>query len=146
MFIPPHSATDTGLPKIIQGGMGVGVSNWQLARAVSMAGQLGVVSGTAIDTMLVRRLHDGDAGGHVRRAMAQFPIPAASNDALDRFYLVGGRPEGTPYVTLPMYKQHMSVRRQQLTMPANFVAGRARCIRRASFGHCAFRCRRSGSR
>ncbi len=121
MSISPHFATDTGLPKIIQGGMGVGVSNWQLARAVSMAGQLGVVSGTAIDTMLVRRLQDGDAGGHVRRAMAQFPMPAASNDALDRFHLAGGRPEGTPYVTLPMYKQHMSVRRQQLTMLANFV-------------------------
>ena len=31
---------------IIQGGMGVAVSSWQLARAVSQAGQLGVVSGT----------------------------------------------------------------------------------------------------
>lgn len=31
------------LPEIIQGGMGVGVSSWQLARAVSTAGQLGVV-------------------------------------------------------------------------------------------------------
>jgi len=50
-----HSATDAGLPKVIQGGMGVGVSNWQLACAVSLAGQLGVVSGTAINTMLVRR-------------------------------------------------------------------------------------------
>jgi NAD(P)H-dependent flavin oxidoreductase YrpB (nitropropane dioxygenase family) len=121
MSIYPNSATDAGLPMIIQGGMGVGVSNWQLARAVSMAGQLGVVSGTAIDTMLVRRLQDGDPDGHVRRAMAQFPIPAAVEDTLDRYFLAGGRPEGTPYVTLPMYKQNMSVRRQQLTMLANFV-------------------------
>ena len=29
-------------PKIIQGGMGVGVSNWRLANAVSKLGQLGV--------------------------------------------------------------------------------------------------------
>ncbi len=36
------------LPIIIQGGMGAGVSSWSLARAVSKAGQLGVVSGTAI--------------------------------------------------------------------------------------------------
>ena len=30
------------LPQIIQGGMGVAVSNWRLANAVSRAGQLGV--------------------------------------------------------------------------------------------------------
>ena len=40
--------------------MGIGVSNWTLARAVSRQGQLGVVSGTAIDTVLVRRLQDGE--------------------------------------------------------------------------------------
>ena len=33
------------LPQIIQGGMGVGISNWRLANAVSRQGQLGVVSG-----------------------------------------------------------------------------------------------------
>jgi len=33
------------LPALIQGGMGVGVSDWRLARAVAAAGQLGVVSG-----------------------------------------------------------------------------------------------------
>lgn len=38
-------------PKIIQGGMGVGVSNWRLANAVSKLGQLGVVSGTALDQL-----------------------------------------------------------------------------------------------
>ena len=57
-------------PLIIQGGMGAGVSNWVLARAVALKGQLGVVSGTVLDTILVRRLQDGDRGGHVRRAMA----------------------------------------------------------------------------
>ena len=31
------------LPTIIQGGMGVGVSDWRLANAVARAGQLGVV-------------------------------------------------------------------------------------------------------
>ncbi|MCX5764611.1 MAG: nitronate monooxygenase, partial [Gemmatimonadetes bacterium] len=62
------------LPRIIQGGMGIAVSNWRLANAVSSRGQLGVVSGTAIDTVFVRRLQDGDIGGHMRRAMARFPI------------------------------------------------------------------------
>jgi nitronate monooxygenase len=60
-------------PLIIQGGMGAAVSNWFLARATALRGQLGVVSGTGIDTVLVRRLQDGDAGGHMRRAMALFP-------------------------------------------------------------------------
>ncbi len=44
------------LPRVIQGGMGIGVSNWVLARAVSLKGQLGVVSGTGIAIVAARRL------------------------------------------------------------------------------------------
>src|ERR1039458_1679832 len=62
-------------PKIIQGGMGVGVSNWRLANAVSRLGQLGVVSGTALDSLFVRRLADGDEGGYMRRGLEAFPFP-----------------------------------------------------------------------
>ena len=61
---------------IIQGGMGVGISNWTLANAVSRLGQLGVVSGTVLDVMLSRRLQDGDEGGHMRRALSHFLFPA----------------------------------------------------------------------
>ena len=43
-------------PTIIQGGMGVAVSGWRLAHAVSSLGQLGVVSGTALDQVFARRL------------------------------------------------------------------------------------------
>ncbi len=78
------------LPPIIQGGMGIGVSGWRLARAVSQCGQLGVVSGTALDSVLVRRLQDGDFGGHLRRAMAMFPIPGIAADVLRRYF----RPQG----------------------------------------------------
>lgn len=108
-------------PVIIQGGMGVGVSNWTLARAVSRLGQLGVVSGTAIDTMLIRRLQDGDTGGHMRRAMEHFPIPALSASVLHRYFLPNGRVTDAPYKMLPMYKQVVSAARQQVTMLANFV-------------------------
>ena len=86
----------SALPRIIQGGMGVGVSNWRLARAVSRHGQLGVVSGTGIDTVLVRRLQDGDPGGHVRHAMERFPLAHAAADALRLYF----RPEGRAHLVL----------------------------------------------
>ena len=109
------------LPVIIQGGMGVGVSSWTLARAVSLSGQLGVVSGTGLDTVLVRRLQDGDPGGHVRRAMDHFPIPGVSEHVLHRYFVPGGRAPGAPYKALPLYKQNVSVARQHVTILANFV-------------------------
>lgn len=58
-------------PVIIQGGMGAGVSNWKLARAVSLAGQLGVVSGTALDSILTRRLQMGDRDGAMRLGISR---------------------------------------------------------------------------
>jgi NAD(P)H-dependent flavin oxidoreductase YrpB (nitropropane dioxygenase family) len=108
-------------PWIIQGGMGVGVSNWVLANAVSSRGQLGVVSGTCVDSILVRRLQDGDIGGHVRRAMAHFPIPHVAESVLSKFFIPGGRPPRTPYKALPMYKQTVSLARNQITMLASYV-------------------------
>ena len=64
-----NPAPDGALPRIIQGGMGAGVSDWRLARAVSVTGQLGVVSGTALDVICARRLQDGDRDGNIRRAL-----------------------------------------------------------------------------
>ncbi|MCF7916086.1 MAG: nitronate monooxygenase, partial [Spirochaetaceae bacterium] len=46
-------------PRIIQGGMGAGVSNWRLARSVAEQGGLGVVSSVALDVIMVRRLQQG---------------------------------------------------------------------------------------
>src|SRR5512142_3109005 len=108
-------------PRIIQGGMGVAVSNWRLARAVSQAGQLGVVSGTGIDTVLVRRLQDGDPGGHMRRAIAHFPIAGVGEEVVRKFFRADGRAPGTPYRLLPMYKQAVSDIRDRVTILANFV-------------------------
>ena len=109
------------LPRIIQGGMGIGVSNWTLARAVSRLGQLGVVSGTAIDTVLARRLQDGDPGGHMRRAMEHFPISQAASEALAKFFRPEGRSADEPYTPLPMYQQLVTRAREQFTMLASFV-------------------------
>lgn len=84
------------LPRLIQGGMGAGVSGWVLAREVSSLGQLGVVSGTALDTILIRRLGMGDPGGHMRRAMGAFPAPAVARRVLERYFQPDAPTSGTP--------------------------------------------------
>lgn len=113
--------TSLAFPLVIQGGMGIAVSNWSLARAVSAHGQLGVISGTAIDTVFVRRLQDGDVGGAVRRALEHFPMPDVANEILKRYFNPNGRAEGEPYKLLPMYRQTVSRIREQVTIAANFV-------------------------
>jgi nitronate monooxygenase len=109
------------LPLIIQGGMGIGVSDWRLARAVSLHGQLGVVSGTSLDAVLVRRLQDGDVGGHMRRGMERFPVPGVAAEVLHRYYLPDGRPPNASYKSIPLWKQTVRRARAQLTMLATFV-------------------------
>jgi NAD(P)H-dependent flavin oxidoreductase YrpB (nitropropane dioxygenase family) len=115
------AATPASHPVIIQGGMGIAISNWVLAKTVAMSGQLGVVSGTVIDTVLVRRLQDGDAGGHVRRAMAHFPFQDIAQEVLKRYFLPEGRAEGQPYKRIPMHTQGGSRFQRGLTVLGNFV-------------------------
>jgi nitronate monooxygenase len=106
---------------IIQGGMGVGVSNWKLAQTVSLAGQLGVVSGTALDQILARRLQDGDAGGHMRRGMAAFPFPKMAARVLETYFLPGGKLERTPYRTVPLLAKDNPRELAELCIVSNFV-------------------------
>ena len=72
------------LPSVIQGGMGVAVSHWRLARTVSLAGGLGVVSGVGPDLLIARVLQDGDPGGHARRVRANYPDPECVSRTVDR--------------------------------------------------------------
>jgi NAD(P)H-dependent flavin oxidoreductase YrpB (nitropropane dioxygenase family) len=116
-----HNSPSPVHPRIVQGGMGIGVSGWELARAVSRLGQLGIVSGTAIDTVMIRRLQDGDVGGHVRRAMAEFPIPDTCDMVLRRYYQAPGARGRTPYTALPMYRKSVTLMRERVTALANFV-------------------------
>ncbi|MGD0681733.1 MAG: nitronate monooxygenase [Terracidiphilus sp.] len=108
-------------PKIIQGGMGVGVSNWSLANAVSKLGQLGVVSGTALDSVFVRRLADGDPGGHMRRGLDAFPFPEMAQRIWDDFYIPGGKPAGSPYPLMPMHQRRDLRKVVELCIVSNFV-------------------------
>jgi nitronate monooxygenase len=108
-------------PKIIQGGMGAGVSNWRLAQAVSKLGHLGVVSGTALDQILARRLQDGDSGGHMRRALTQFPARAMAERIEREYFIPGGKSERIPYKPIPMHDKDGPRDREELCMVANFV-------------------------
>jgi nitronate monooxygenase len=109
------------MPKIIQGGMGVGVSNWRLAQAVSRLGQLGVVSGTALDQVLVRRLADGDEGGHMRRGFDAFPFQEMAKRIWSDYFQPTGKPGGTPYPTTAMHQRRDSRKLIELLMVSNFV-------------------------
>ena len=108
-------------PKIIQGGMGVGVSNWRLAQTVSKLGQLGVVSGTALDSLFVRRLADGDLGGHMRRGLDAFPFPDMAKRIWAEYFTPGGKPADAPYPALPMHQRNSPRKVIELCMVSNFV-------------------------
>lgn len=107
------------LPTIVQGGMGVGVSSWQLARAVATEGQLGVVSGTAVAVSLARRLQRGDPGGHMRRALAAFPSSEIADRIIDRHLRSEG--DERPFSSVPQFRLDPPRTLVELTVAAAFV-------------------------
>lgn len=108
-------------PVIIQGGMGIAVSGWKLAKTVSQAGQLGVVSGTAINSVLVRRLQDGDKEGHVRRALRAFPSQEIAEQILAAYFIEGGKEAATSYKRSAMFSLKSPKSLLQLNVAAAFV-------------------------
>jgi len=120
----PESRADDGAapePEIIQGGMGVAVSGWRLARAVSKQGQLGVVSGTALDIVLARRLQLGDPTGDLLRAIRCFPDPAVAERVLASHFVPGGKRHGQPFVNPPMFTATPTRSRHELAVVGGFV-------------------------
>ena len=107
--------------RIIQGGMGVGVSNWVLAKSVAERGQLGVVSGTGIATVLARRLQRGDPDGHLRRAIHAFPFPDISARIIDRYFVAGGIAAVTAFKSTPFPVVKFSRALEELTVLAAFT-------------------------
>ena len=118
-------------PILIQGGMGAAVSNWRLAQAVAREGHLGVVSGTALDSVLARRLQNGDPEGCIRRALDQFPFPEIAAEILSRYFIPGGKATTKPYRLVPMFKLNSDPALIKLTIAANFVE-----VYLAKEGHC----------
>ncbi len=109
------------LPKIIQGGMGVAVSNWRLAKTVSMEGALGVVSGSGIALIMIARLMNGDPDGHVRRALAHFPFQAPVREILDEYFVPEPADPPAPYSRPTVWTLDPPKSLVELTVIGNFV-------------------------
>jgi nitronate monooxygenase len=94
--------------KLIQGGMGVYVSNWRLAKAVATQRPgvtAGTVSGTALDVVYTRLLQLGDPGGHARRALQAFDSKFGvemGRKICDRFFIKGGKAPTDRFRSAPM--------------------------------------------
>ncbi len=112
--------------------MGVGISNWALARAVARAGQehgvpvLGVVSGTGLPILLASRLRQKDQ--QTAQAIATFPVPAIAEELLRTYY---GTVKQPPKPQVLMAGNAAMVRRMNiLAMASNYVE-----VRLAQQGH-----------
>ncbi len=101
--------------------MGVGVSDWRLAKAVSIQQQMGVVSGTAIDSVIARRLQLGDTDGSIRRALSDFPLPEMAQRVLDQYFIPGGKPPEKPFKLIPVHGLQMQGAGVELTIVSNFA-------------------------
>ncbi len=101
--------------------MGVAISDWELARAVSEQGFLGVVSGTGISHLMIARLMKGDVGGHVRRALAQFPFQDPVKRILDKYFMPEGKSEDEVFKSPTMWTIEPPRSLNELVVIANFV-------------------------
>ncbi len=115
------TGADGTLAQIIQGGMGIGVSGWELARAVALTGQLGVVSGVALDTVLARRLQSGDHDGSVRRALERFPLPAIAEQIVENYFVAGGIAPDQPFRPTRRLRLAQRPNETAMTVAGNFV-------------------------
>ncbi len=104
---------------IRQGGMGVYISTPRLAKAVSLAGGIGTVSGTLADHILARLLHNGDPGGDVVRALSHFPVPEIAEQVIQK-YLRKNTEDTTP-LRIPFPTIDHSEEHRALIMCANFA-------------------------
>lgn len=109
------------LPQIIQGGMGIAVSDWRLANAVSREGGLGVVSGTGVDIVMARRLQVRRGWEAIRRALDHFPYPEMAQRVLDRHLSEKAKTPREPFSLTRMLSFPPSTSAMELMVVANFV-------------------------
>ena len=118
---------------IIQGGMGVWVSNWMLAREVSLLGELGVVSGTALHIVFSRTLQLGDPGGHLRRVVDAFPYPEMAMNIFNQYFIPGGKGEKEKFKEVEKFSLSPGRHLVELLIVSNFAE-----VFLAKEGHAGF--------
>jgi nitronate monooxygenase len=101
--------------------MGAAVSDRRLANTVARNGQLGVVSGTALDSVLARRLQLGDPCGAMRRALSRFPWPDMAQRILDTFFVPGGKAPDAPFKLAPLPRKSLRASLVDLLVVGNWV-------------------------
>ena len=101
--------------------MGAAVSDWRLANTVARNGQLGVVSGTALDSVFARRLQLGDPCGAIRRALSEFPWPDMAQRTLDAFFIPGGKSADESFKLAPVPRMNLRASVVELLVVGNFV-------------------------
>jgi NAD(P)H-dependent flavin oxidoreductase YrpB (nitropropane dioxygenase family) len=101
--------------------MGIGISDWHLAREVSRLGHLGVISGTGIDVVIPRRLQLGDIGGHIRRALSNFPIPEIADKVIKKYFRPEGRSLNLTFRQVPQLRIDSTDELVELSVCANFA-------------------------
>ena len=109
---------------LIQGGMGIGVSTWLLAREVSVDKRnrsIGTVSGTAADVLLARVLQAGDFGGNYRRALSHFPFKEIADRVIKKYFVECGIKSNEGFKQVPMFSLNPSDELIELTICANFA-------------------------
>lgn len=117
------------IPRIIQGGMGVGISSPRLAQTVAKMGQLGVVSGTAVAVTLARRLQHRRVSRSIMNALSAFPFQEMVERILDRYHR-SPKPTKLKYIAVPMPRIDMDPTLVELTVVANYVE-----VYQAKLGH-----------
>jgi nitronate monooxygenase len=80
-----------------------------------------VISGTALDSVMVRRLQLGDVGGHMRRGLAAFPVPAVAERILERYFKPESEVDEKPRKLIPGFRIDPAANVVDLTIAANFV-------------------------
>jgi len=83
-------------------------------------GELGIVSGTAMDIVLVRWLQDGDPGNLYRNALKHFPDQGMAQRFIDKFYIEGGKAADKPYRPLQMWQLDASQELREACVMGNF--------------------------
>ena len=108
-------------PKIRLGGMGINISDWFLAKTISILNQIGTLSGTALDIVVAIKLQMGDPGGHIRRAFSHFPFQEHPEKVLGAYFVEGGIKKNSAFKAVPYFTIDPNPLLISLTICANYA-------------------------